>query len=344
MDENVVYEFLNKSGVSSLSKAILTKVNSRITERIVSVIDENSDNNHVPSAAAVYSAISKMSHVKFKTLTGPITSIVQPNTSYIYLQRDNESDTTWMMYIFDEALGWINIGDTEVDLSNYWSKDAADVEALKIALGIPAEVEALENKIEAVDAKVDAVDAKVDVVDGKLDAAVEELKAMPANLLFNENGDFAISLRAKANMSLVDYMFTLKRPGMYTVYAERGCPGNPVSASNSSFRGIAHITQLEDTSKPSSASEYQKMYGWIMLFDQDGNTYVNYIRRSVASGWVANGGTEALDAAIAGMQVSIDAINAELATKVGEEQMVAYTTAELESAVEEAYTATAPTL
>ena len=65
---------------------------------------------------------------------GNIEDVVEPNSSYIYLQRDNDQDTTWMMYVYDESLGWINIGDTEVDLSNYWSKD--DTEELREALNM----------------------------------------------------------------------------------------------------------------------------------------------------------------------------------------------------------------
>ena len=56
---DVVYEFLGKPGVTNLSKAILTKVNSRIEDRIVTSIDDASDDSHVPSALAVYTAPAK---------------------------------------------------------------------------------------------------------------------------------------------------------------------------------------------------------------------------------------------------------------------------------------------
>jgi hypothetical protein len=320
MDENVMYEFLNRSGVSALSKAILTKVNSRITERIVSVIDENSDNNHVPSAAAVYSAINKMSHVKFKTHIGSIEEITEPNGSYIYLQRDDTSDKTWMMYVYDEELKWINIGDTEVDLSNYWSKSADDVEALKVALGINEEIARLEAKFDA-----------------KLDEAVAELKDLPANLLVSETGDCTFKISAKMNVSVADKMLAVTRPGVYTFYAERGCPGNPVSVSNSSFRGIAHITQIEDQSVSSGITGHQLAYGWMMMFDQDANVYVNYIRRSVASGWVMLGDNSEFEAEIARLET-------EMAKKVDNDQMIKLTNEELAAAVEEAYAATTPVL
>lgn len=315
--DEIIYEFLSRDGVSSLSKALLTKVNSRIQERIVSVVDENSDANHVPSAAAVFNAINKMSHIKFKTHTGSVEDITEPNSSYIYLQRDNDSDNTWMMYIHDEELGWINIGDTEVDLSNYWSKNPEDVEALKLALGMKEEVARLEEKIETLETDLR-----------------ETITNLPANLLFNENGDFAIKLSASMNTSLVDYMFTLEKPGMYTIYAERGCPDNPFSAVDSSFRGICHISQLE-TDKPSSATGTQKMYGWIMLFDQEGNAYTNYIRRSVASGWVNLNDKSLVEEALTKLDLKLE-------DYVRKDEMVKLTEDEINSAVEEAYSATKP--
>jgi len=316
--ERLIYEFLNKEGVSLLSKALLTKVNARIEERIVTTLDEHADNNHVPSALAVFNAINSMSHIKFKTHTGLIDEVTEPNSSYIYLQRDNEADQLWMMYVYDADLGWINIGDTEVDLSNYWSKDPTDVEALKLALGLPEALAALETKIDEGLAEVKKL-----------------VKDLPVNLLFNENGDFAIYLRAEDNISLVDYMFTLEKPGMYTIYAQRGCPDNPVSPVDSSFRGLCHIDLLEDQSKPNTTTEYQKMYGWIMLFDQEGKAYVNYIRRSVASGW------QCLNDA-ANLAAEVARLEEELANKVDETQMVAITEDEINASVEAAYTETAP--
>lgn len=324
INEELLYEFLNREGVSNLSKTLLTKVNMRIEERIVNNVDENSDTNHVPSAAAVYNAINKMTHIKFKTHTGDINTIEEPNSSYIYLQRDDENDTTWMMYVYDsEDLGWINIGDTEVNLSNYWSKDAADIEALKLALGIQNEITQVNNRI---DKFVEEINTKI--------------KNLPANLLFDENGDFAINLSAAMETSVIDYMFTLERPGMYTIYAERGCPDNPFSAVDSSFRGICHITQLENDN-PSDITGNQKMYGWIMLFDQEGNAHTNYIRRSVASGWKSLNEKATIDEEINKLEGKI---NDQLENKVNNTQLVSITNDEIEAAVESAYTETTPNI
>lgn len=84
--------------------------------------------------------VNSLTHLTIETVTGDISTVADPQTDVMYLQRDDESDTTWMMYIYQapavegEAGSWINIGDTEVDLSNYWSKD--NIEEMKEALGI----------------------------------------------------------------------------------------------------------------------------------------------------------------------------------------------------------------
>ena len=132
------YEFLDELGLQNLAKGILNQVNSRITERIATVVDENSDDFHVASAAAVYRAIAGSHHTSIKTITGDIDVLVpleDRDPTVMYYQRDNEEDKTWMIYIWDvDNQQWINVGDTEVDLSNYWTKD--DTDALREDLGI----------------------------------------------------------------------------------------------------------------------------------------------------------------------------------------------------------------
>lgn len=84
--------------------------------------------------------VNSLTHLTIETVTGDISTVVDPQTDVMYLQRDNEEDKTWMMYIYQapavdgEEGNWINIGDTEVDLSNYWSKD--NIEEMREALGI----------------------------------------------------------------------------------------------------------------------------------------------------------------------------------------------------------------
>ena len=79
------------------------------------------------------SNVGNLTHLTIETVTGPITNITEPATDILYFQRDNETDTMWMLYIYKDGI-WVNIGDTVVDLSVIWSKD--EIEELKIALGI----------------------------------------------------------------------------------------------------------------------------------------------------------------------------------------------------------------
>lgn len=108
--------FLNENGLKSLLTDIMNGVNTRISERIVNTISEDSDDNHTPSAKAVYNLVKSMTSAQgsvFEYVTGPITDVTEPQTNIIYLQRDSEADKvyTQYMYIGDE---FIPIGSTEL--------------------------------------------------------------------------------------------------------------------------------------------------------------------------------------------------------------------------------------
>lgn len=87
------------------------------------------------------STVEGLTHLTIQTVEGPIEEVTNPQTDVLYMQRDNAEDRTWMLYIYQAPTAeppapgtWINVGDTEVDLSNYWSKD--DVEEMKTALNL----------------------------------------------------------------------------------------------------------------------------------------------------------------------------------------------------------------
>lgn len=121
------------------------------------------------------------------------------------------------------------------------------------------------------------------------DAALEEeildvINNLPTHTLFGggeEYKHFGIGLVDRNGPSLIEYILALKEKGLYTVYCDDGIKDNPISpVPTSAFRGLCHLTNLENEDKTKLA------YGWVLLFDQEGHAYVNYIRRSVASGWV----------------------------------------------------------
>lgn len=195
------FTFLDEVGIQKLSEALLTKVNSRVAERIVQEISDASDANHVASAALLNSLlktrdalisgnttaaatnktsidgvvsdiadletkvdtnttditsasndikaldekVDAFTHLTIDVVTGKIDTVADPQTDILYFQRDDESDTTWMLYIYREDGSWVQIGDTGVDLSGYWSKD--DNDKLKETIGVPEATPLAEAKI-----------------------------------------------------------------------------------------------------------------------------------------------------------------------------------------------------
>lgn len=192
-DTNKIYEYLNEHGLQTVAKGILSQVNSRINERIVTTLDENSDDNHVASAATVYKAIINSKHTSIKFITGNIDEQVpleERDPSVLYFQRDDEDDKTWMIYIWDvDNTSWVCVGDTEIDLSNYWSKD--ENEELKKALGIDVleadvttikenvttlqtDVEKLKSDSSNVNDEIIKINKRIDGVDVELDLKVNK--------------------------------------------------------------------------------------------------------------------------------------------------------------------------
>ena len=88
---------------------------------------------------------------------------------------------------------------------------------------------------------------------------------------------FGIFLEAKENKTLVEKMMETGL-GMYNFWVGKGAPGQPdeVIAKNSSCRGIC----CYDTNNASG-----NKYGWILMVDQDGDFYVQYIRSGKPQGW-----------------------------------------------------------
>lgn len=128
-DPNVVA--MTPEMLQLLVTQILGKVNERIAGRIVNVISDTSDDKHVPSALAVFNFLRTVTPgMSCQTVTGSMDSVTDPNSRIIYLQKDDETDQTWTMYLWvDDA--WVSIGDTSIDLVNYWSKSDADIAELR---------------------------------------------------------------------------------------------------------------------------------------------------------------------------------------------------------------------
>lgn len=110
-------QFVDEAGLKVFAQEALQAVNTRIGERIVSSISADSDDLHTPSAKAVFDLVSSINTEgkSYVTVTGSIESVEDPDPSKIYLQRDDETDTTWQQYIWAEDT-WVPIGTTELAL------------------------------------------------------------------------------------------------------------------------------------------------------------------------------------------------------------------------------------
>jgi len=186
---NEIFQFMDKQNAYVLADALFSKLNIRLSERIVKEVNETSSNKQLPSARLLYKLVSaqqatdtdiegridaqvpgiteqtdalaaleagqpgqdeklatvetklaetstlvdELKHFTIQTVTGAIDTITDPSSEVFYLQRDNETDRTWMIYLYVNG-EWINVGDTEIDLSHLWSKD--EIEEMRDALNV----------------------------------------------------------------------------------------------------------------------------------------------------------------------------------------------------------------
>jgi len=181
--------YLDEVGVRALAQQLAAGMNEKIYDSIIDTLTDSGtrDANHSLSAAALYAllgasnatdnsslngkintlssnlttlqqAVNGYTHLQIEIVTGAITSVSNPSTDKLYLQRDDVSDSTFIMYIYRQNVEvavtdihgdpvyendvlqtqtvnqFIAIGKSEVNISNYWSKD--EISELKEALSL----------------------------------------------------------------------------------------------------------------------------------------------------------------------------------------------------------------
>lgn len=140
------------------NKTDIGKIDADI-DSMTTKVGENTTNVAAVASGitALDEKIAGLTHLTIDTVIGAIADVADPKSDVLYLQKDNEADTTWMLYIYREDGTWAQIGDTGVDLSDYWSKD--DNDAIKDAVGVPEVTPLPEAKIlAAIDAAFDNTD------------------------------------------------------------------------------------------------------------------------------------------------------------------------------------------
>lgn len=100
---------LTKEGLATLTKELLKVVNERIKERIVTTIDDESDEKHIPSAQTVNDTIAKINNIVSLVIAdGDIGSAqITPNPKNLYMVRKSEEDKEGVPYVYIEGVGFI---------------------------------------------------------------------------------------------------------------------------------------------------------------------------------------------------------------------------------------------
>ena len=161
-----IYHLLDDLGSQEFMRVVLALVDEDFSNHTVHVVNgSNKPDDKAPTAKAalaladgvgnlantiikaksdaaraeineIHEEILAYMHLTFTMVTGPITQITNPKNNVIYLQHDNTTDITWVMYIYSGE--WIAIGNFERDFAMYWSKDETDQMILNFqTIGIP---------------------------------------------------------------------------------------------------------------------------------------------------------------------------------------------------------------
>lgn len=182
IDANTTAIATNKTDVDNAS-ADVESLKTKVTDNTTNVTAA------VDGITALDEKIAGLTHLTIDMVVGPISGVTDPKSDVLYLQKDDEADTTWMLYIYREDNTWAQIGDTGVDLSDYWSKD--DNAAIKEAVGVPEVTPLAEAKIlAAINAAFDNTDILtpkdpnlqyLNITDAGYVTASDKLRAMTAD-------------------------------------------------------------------------------------------------------------------------------------------------------------------
>ena len=124
----------SSSDAASASGTLYARI-AALVAAIGTSSDTASDSTVYGAIANAMGTISSLTHLTYQPVTGAITSVTTPDPEVLYLQQDDAQDTTWNLYIWNEAGNsgageWICVGETSATLQNYWGKDDTDTNLL----------------------------------------------------------------------------------------------------------------------------------------------------------------------------------------------------------------------
>ena len=104
--------FLSKEGLGTFAKEMFSEMNTRITDRMVETVNENSDDDHVPTAAAVHDSLKNLKRIMTLVIAdGDITkATITPDDKTTYVVRKTRTATEGVAYVWIEGVGFINLG------------------------------------------------------------------------------------------------------------------------------------------------------------------------------------------------------------------------------------------
>jgi len=114
-------KFLDQDGLQYLLTQLAAYIEQKTQINVVSNIDEDSTNQEIAGAKAVYdlvqAALVGITGIKMKVVTTLPTT--RENNIVYLIQVDSD---TYRQWIFSGGQ-WFDLGIAEIDLSNYWSKE-----------------------------------------------------------------------------------------------------------------------------------------------------------------------------------------------------------------------------
>jgi hypothetical protein len=121
-----VKKFLDQGNLQYLLERLVEIIDQKTQINIVNDIDENSTNQQIPGAKAVYDLLTAALAGIIKLTMEVVQALPATGESNVIYLVKADADT-YKQWIYSDDQ-WFDLGDIDVDLSDYWAKD--ELEAL----------------------------------------------------------------------------------------------------------------------------------------------------------------------------------------------------------------------